>query len=297
MNEALQTQDVATGSQEAAPESADERLSRRATDELLIVDLITDASREVRLVTPDEVFELFEKKALGVEPPTQSELFEAADRGIDAAVGREAGGTSVVRIPKKAEREAHRETLPSTRAQREAFSRREMLTALLAGGTAALEAAAAEVEEPEEPERGLVTREYFDELLDEVVAKDCGVARFEAWDHTVYLHYRPLLSSSYARLMSAKNNPVEMVVAYVRDVSKTYPRPVLLGSLQDAPFNFTQEEVQDILKMIDGDENLKDIRFTTSSLGTVYLYSNKYLEDDYADYLAEYLDVGVAMSP
>ena len=39
------------------------------------------------------------------------------------------------------------------------------------------------------------------------------------------------------------------------------------------------------------------IRFTTSSIGTVFLYSNKYLEDGYAEFLAEEQDVGAVMNP
>ena len=33
------------------------------------------------------------------------------------------------------------------------------------------------------------------------------------------------------------------------------------------------------------------------SLGTVFLYSNKYLEDGYAEFLAEEQDVGAVMNP
>lgn len=42
---------------------------------------------------------------------------------------------------------------------------------------------------------------------------------------------------------------------------------------------------------------VQDIRFTTSSIGTVFLYSNKYLEDGYAEFLAEEQDVGAVMNP
>jgi hypothetical protein len=38
------------------------------------------------------------------------------------------------------------------------------------------------------------------------------------------------------------------------------------------------------------DENAKDIRVTVTPLGSVYLYSSTYLEDDYADFLAERMD-------
>ena len=40
-----------------------------------------------------------------------------------------------------------------------------------------------------------------------------------------------------------------------------------------------------------------DIRFTESSVGTVYLYSTRYLDEDYAAFLAEKEDVGAIASP
>ena len=66
---------------------------------------------------------------------------------------------------------------------------------------------------------------------------------------------------------------------------------------QEEPFNLKPEELQDLMQSFPKDPKKSDIKFTTSSLGTVFLYSNKYLEDDYADFLAQYLDVDQVMSP
>ena len=123
------------------------------------------------------------------------------------------------------------------------------------------------------------------------------MAKLESWDKVTYYHYRPLLSASYARILSAENNPIEQMVDMVRESSRVYPRPVVLGMFEEPPFGFTPEELQDMLQHIAKDQDKQDIRYTTSSLGTVFLYSNKYLEDGYADFLAEEQDVGAVMNP
>ena len=142
-----------------------------------------------------------------------------------------------------------------------------------------------------------ITEEYFNQVVDTALARDCGVANLTSWDEKEYFHYRPLLSASYARILSAKNNPAEMICDLVREHSRIYPRPVTIGTFQEEPFNLKPEELQDLMQSFPKDPKKSDIKFTTSSLGTVFLYSNKYLEDDYADFLAQYLDVDQVMSP
>ena len=194
--------------------------------------------------------------------------------------------------------------MPTRRDQREAFTRRELLRGLLEGRLAetaqALErenAAAEAAEAQEAPEPREITEEYFNQVVETALARDCGVANLTSWDEKEYFHYRPLLSASYARILSAKNNPAEMICDLVREHSRIYPRPVTIGTFQEEPFNLKPEELQELMQSFPKDPKKSDIKFTTSSLGTVFLYSNKYLEDDYADFLAQYLDVDQVMSP
>ena len=165
----------------------------------------------------------------------------------------------------------------------------------LGAGAQAAEAADAKTEP--EGEAREITREYFDEVLSRVLEGDYGVCSLESWDKVTYYHYRPLLSCSYARILSAENNPVEQVVDMIRESSRVYPRPVAIGVFEEPPFGIEAEELQEMLKMIAQDPEKQDIRFTTSSIGTVFLYSNKYLEDGYAEFLAEEQDVGAVMNP
>ena len=195
--------------------------------------------------------------------------------------------------------EAHADEVATQKAQRRVFSRREVIQNLLAGNVASVVKAAEAADAKTEPEGEAreITREYFDEVLSRVLEGDYGVCSLESWDKVTYYHYRPLLSCSYARILSAENNPVEQVVDMIRESSRVYPRPVAIGVFEEPPFGIEAEELQEMLKMIAQDPEKQDIRFTTSSIGTVFLYSNKYLEDGYDEFLAEEQDVGAVMNP
>ena len=285
------------------PRAEAKRLSRLKADELILIDLVTEKSRKVELMPRDELCEAFKEKAALAPEPEVDELLADAEKQMDRTYNRAPGTVSFVppKTRSKEEREKNRELVPTLRDQREAFTRRELLRSLIAGDLHHAEAVAAEAEKeaaqqaPAEPRD--ITDEYFNEVLYAVLADDCGVAKPIAWDEKEYYHYRPLLSASYARILSAKNNPVEQLCDRVRECSRIYPRPVLLGAFQDEPFNFTPEALQEILQKLPEDPKTNDIKFTQSSLGTVYLYSNRYLDDDYADFLVEHIDVDLVMSP
>lgn len=285
------------------PRAEAKRLSRLKVDELILIDLVTEKSRKVELMPRDELCEAFKEKAALAPEPEVDELLADAEKQMDRTYNRAPGTVSFVppKTRSKEEREKNCELVPTLRDQREAFTRRELLRSLIAGDLHHAEAVAAEAEKeaaqqaPAEPRD--ITDEYFNEVLYAVLADDCGVAKLIAWDEKEYYHYRPLLSASYARILSAKNNPVEQLCDRVRECSRIYPRPVLLGAFQDEPFNFTPEALQEILQKLPEDPKTNDIKFTQSSLGTVYLYSNRYLDDDYADFLVEHIDVDLVMSP
>ena len=295
--------------EEAAREAA--RLSQLKADMLVLIDTVADSSRDVKLIDGDTLFERFAKRASVAEAPEVDELVREAEADIDAVLGRTDGvSANVVKFRSKSEMKAHADEVATQKAQRRVFSRREVIQNLLAGNVAsvvkAAEAADAKTEPGGEPLEGgeivegearEITREYFDEVLSRVLEGDYGVCSLESWDKVTYYHYRPLLSCSYARILSAENNPVEQVVDMIRESSRVYPRPVAIGVFEEPPFGIEAEELQEMLKMIAQDPEKQDIRFTTSSIGTVFLYSNKYLEDGYAEFLAEEQDVGAVMNP
>ena len=279
---------------------ASQRLPQLKADMLVMIDAVAESSREVKLIAADALFERFAARAGAAETPEVDDLVRGAEADIDAVLGRADGAPSnMVRFRSKREMKAHASEVATQKAQREVFSRREVIQNLLAGNVAGVMKAAEAADaapEPEAPARE-ITREYFDEVLARVLEGDYGVCSLESWDKVTYYHYRPLLSASYARILSAENNPLEQVVDMIRESSRVYPRPVAIGVFEEAPFGIAPEKLQEMLRMIARDPEKQDIRFTTSSIGTVFLYSNKYLEDGYADFLAEEQDVSAVMNP
>jgi hypothetical protein len=72
---------------------------------------------------------------------------------------------------------------------------------------------------------------------------------------------------------------------------------VPLDIFRESPFDLTQEEILDCLKKMAEQGEYQDITQTTTSIGTIFLYSTQHLEPDYASSLAEWLDVGQANNP
>jgi hypothetical protein len=59
----------------------------------------------------------------------------------------------------------------------------------------------------------------------------------------------------------------------------------------------TEDDIKTCLQQMTGQEEYTDIRQTTSSIGTIYLFSSTHLEPGHASMLAEWLDVGQFRNP
>lgn len=115
---------------------------------------------------------------------------------------------------------------------------------------------------------------------------------------TPYYYSSQGLSETYAAILLRKQEgPLRLVAEVVRENSSIYPRPVPLDIFTGPPFDLTREEISDCLEKMAGQQEYRDIAQTTTSIGTVFLYSNQCLEPAYASALAEWLDVGQANNP
>lgn len=103
----------------------------------------------------------------------------------------------------------------------------------------------------------------------------------------MYLYFKPLMSHSYARILAVKDNAEALVCDQIRENSRIYPRPVPSQMFLEAPFDFDVPTLECLLQSIGQKEENKDIKFTQTSSGTIFLYSDKYLDDDLAEFLAE----------
>lgn len=288
----MKDNDITTVEKKAEP------ILQMQADMLTLIDIVTQSSKRVELIDRDALYEAFCKAAAKAPVPTAQELVDQTQAKFDKVLHNPENEHSM-HFRSKKEMKADAGKVPTMAAQREAFSRRELIATLLSGRVTEALAAAEAQEKSENEVQGEdreITPEYFDKVLDEVLAGDYGIGRIESWDNKEFFHFRPLLSGSYARMLSTKNNPIEAVVDMVRETSRIYPALTPIDVFQAPPFGMKPEDLQQVLKQISEDPDKKDIRFTTNSVDAVFLYSNRYIEDDYADALAD-VALEAAMNP
>jgi hypothetical protein len=105
------------------------------------------------------------------------------------------------------------------------------------------------------------------------------------------------MSCTYACILARKKSPVIQMAETVRENSRLYPRPIPLDIFIEPPFDLQPEEIEASLTSMNDNPDFNDIAHTTTTVGTVYLYSTRHLEHDYAQFLAERQDVGLAANP
>ena len=104
------------------------------------------------------------------------------------------------------------------------------------------------------------------------------------------------LSETYAGMLVRKEEN-SLIAEIVRENSATYPRPIPLDIFTEPPFDLTKEEIVEYLKEMRKQGEYEDIAQTTTSIGTVFLYSSQHLDPTYASALAEWIDVSETNNP
>jgi len=308
-----QTGGPTPGIEQTAQTNAIVLINQRSADKVLLVEMLADFSSDERLVTADELLSAFMERAAATPPVTVAQVREELEslpdprfEGPDSQTV--AADMARIKAMEKAQPgSAPDPEVPGLRKTRRLLSRRQLLTSLLhpaeaLATPAEISAPVAEsvpAAQPEQPAAAprVVEGEYAAALLAELLAENDEVAVFNAWDNREYYHYKPQMSSLYARILSTGNNKMVQVASVVRESSRDYPRPVALEIFEYPPFLFEAEALQQCLRDMAQAKEYADIKFTESSVGTVYLYSTLYLDEDYAAFLAENEDVGAIASP
>jgi hypothetical protein len=138
----------------------------------------------------------------------------------------------------------------------------------------------------------------FEALLKETVRQNEELK--EVVDGKGLTHYYSVrtMAETYAKILIRKGeDPLLLMAEMVREDSNRYPRPVPLSMFEGSPFGLTPGEISLCLRRMANQQEYQDIQQTTTSIGTVFLFSNLYLEPDYATFLAEWIDVGQANNP
>jgi hypothetical protein len=113
-------------------------------------------------------------------------------------------------------------------------------------------------------------------------------------------HYYSIrsMAETYAKILIRRGeDPLLLMAEVVRENSDRYPSPVPLSMFEGSPFGLTPGEISLCLNKMAEEKEYRDIQQTTTSIGTVFLFSTLYLEPDYATFLAEWFDVGQANNP
>jgi len=147
---------------------------------------------------------------------------------------------------------------------------------------------------PEDSDMG----SQFEAILKHTIEKNGDLK--EICDSKSIPHYysSETMAERYANILIQKGgDSLALMAEMVRENSRIYPRPIPLRVFTESPFGFAREEIISQIRRMAEQEEYQDIRQTTTSIGTVFLFSTLYLELDYATFLAEWFDVGQVNNP
>ncbi|OGP62987.1 MAG: hypothetical protein A2170_01075 [Deltaproteobacteria bacterium RBG_13_53_10] len=149
-----------------------------------------------------------------------------------------------------------------------------------------------------EPGKGGPSEEGLESIIKEMMERNEDLKEIPGHDGLPRYYSGQVMSDAYARLLVRKEgNPLLLIAETVRENSKVYPRPIRMDTFKNEPFDLTEEEISTCLQKMKEEDQYKDIAQTTTSEGTVFLYSTLHLEPDYASMLAEWVDVGQYRNP
>lgn len=138
----------------------------------------------------------------------------------------------------------------------------------------------------------------FETILKKTMEGNSDLRELPGRDGLPRYYSSQCMSEPYIRiLLCREEDPLLLIAEMVRENSSLYPRPVPIDIFSDSPFDLNQEEILVCLGKMSGQEEYQDIAQTTTSTGTIFLYSSRHLDPGYASMLAEWFDVGQSDNP
>jgi hypothetical protein len=138
----------------------------------------------------------------------------------------------------------------------------------------------------------------FEAILERTIEKNGDLKEIRDRQSLPHYYSSEYMTEPYANvLIQRRGDPLAPMAEMIRENSKIYPRPIPLHVFTESPFGLTREEILSHLRRMAEQEEYQDIKQTTTSIGTVFLFSTLYLDPDYATFLAEWLDVGQVNNP
>lgn len=154
-----------------------------------------------------------------------------------------------------------------------------------------------EIRPPQEPQAGGPGGSE-EEFLRKALEENDDLKELRDDHGKVWFYSSQWMSETYAKaLVRRRGDPVVLMAETIRENSLKYPRPIPLHLFQNPPFEMDEDEIESCLAKMKDLEGYEDIAQTTTSIGTVFLYSKAHLDPDHAAMLAEWLDVGQFNNP
>lgn len=137
----------------------------------------------------------------------------------------------------------------------------------------------------------------LEELLTEMRSlESCADIRSVKGSKDEYFYSEEIMANNYAMiamLVYEKNLP-HTVAHMVRFNCKTYPSPTPLYHFMRSPYNYTQPQLEQALRMIKSGKDTQDIKTVEAFNGVLYMYSTEIMSERYAKALADGNEAGEA---
>lgn len=106
------------------------------------------------------------------------------------------------------------------------------------------------------------------------------------------------MTGAYANILVLKMaGHLRMMAEIIREQSRMYPRPVPISLFRYPPFDLEENLISEGIEEMMRQGPYRDISLLTTSIGNAFAYSTDYLTPDYAQMLAEWIDVGQVQNP
>jgi len=140
-----------------------------------------------------------------------------------------------------------------------------------------------------------VEKEEIDALLEAVREKTelIDVKTINDDNGAEFFYSATEMTDQYANIVMSVNNKnyLKLIADTVRYESKAYPRATRLSLFTLKPYNIKENVLLGLLSSLNSNSEYADLKYTETSNGVKFIYSEEYMNARYANSLAEWEEV------
>jgi len=114
-----------------------------------------------------------------------------------------------------------------------------------------------------------------------------------------YLYSEQDMTANYAALLARveARDPYALVAGTVREESRVYPRPTKVTLFYEPVFRIPDNQLEMVVEGLIRREEYQDIKKIVATTGAIYLYSQQYMEPDFAQAWVQWEEVDRSKNP